>query len=102
MDAKAEGVNVAIGGWRCKEGRPTRELEWFAVDLNRCTAPWAFARGEAFRTIASLGLFGALVSVMVLLPVAEVRTASVGLATLSCGTHNKGNSHLLDKLMTTQ
>ena len=25
LDAKAEGENVAIGGWRCREGRPTRE-----------------------------------------------------------------------------
>ena len=102
LDAKAEGENVAIGGWRCKEGRSTRNSEWFAVELNRRNAPWAFARGEAFRTIASLELLGALVSVMTLLPVAEVRTASVGLATLSCGTDNQGNSYLLDKLMTTK
>ena len=102
LDAKAEGENVAIGGWRCKEGRSTRNSEWFAVELNRRNAPWAFARGEAFRTIASLELLGALVSVMTLLPIAEVRTASVGLATLSCGTDNQGNSYLLDKLMTTK
>ena len=50
LDAKAEGENVAIGGWLCKEGRPTHESEWFAVDLNRRTAPWAFARGEARQT----------------------------------------------------
>lgn len=102
LDAKAEGENVAIGGWRCREGRPTRESEWFATTLNRRNAPWAFARGEAFRTIASLELLGALVSVMVLLPVAEIRTSTVGLATLSCGTDNQGNSYLLDKLMTTK
>ena len=73
LDAKAAGEKVATGGWRCEEGRPTRQSEWFAADLNRCTAPWAFARGEAFCTIASLELLGALVSVMVLLPVAEGR-----------------------------
>ena len=39
---------------------------------------------------------------MTLLPIAEVRTATVGLATLSCGTDNQGNSYLLDKLMTTK
>ena len=102
LDAKAEGENVAIGGWRCRPGRPTRESEWFSVALNRRNAPWAFARGEAFRTIASLELLGALVSVMVLLPAAEASGTSLGLATLSCGTDNQGNSFLLDKLMTTK
>ena len=102
LDAKAEGENVAIGGWRCRPGRPTREAEWFAVSLNRRNAPWAFSKGEAFRTIASLELLGALVSVMVLLPVQDIRTASTGLATMSCGTDNQGNTYLLDKLMTTK
>ena len=96
------GENVAIGGWRCREGTPTRKSEWFAVSLNRRNAPWAFSRGEAFRTIASLELLGALVSVMVLFPVAEVDTSSVGMASMSCGTHSQSNSFLLDKLMTTK
>ena len=102
LDAKAEGETVAIGGWRCRDGRPTREAKWFAVNLNRRNAPWAFARGEAFRTIASLELLGALVSVMVLLPLEEAGAATLGLATLSCGTDNQGTSYLLDKLMTTK
>ena len=72
------------------------------MELNRRNAPWAFARGEAFRTIASLELLGALVSVMVLLPVAEFDAPTLGMATLSCGTDNQGNSYLLDKLMTTK
>ena len=59
-------------------------------------------QGEAFRTIASLELLGALVVVMVLLPDAPVISSSVGLATLTCGTDNQGNSFLLDKLMTTK
>ena len=102
LDAKAEGETVAIGGWRCQAGRPTREAAWFACSLNRRNAAWAFARGEAFRTIASLELLGVLVSVMTLLPEMEVRSASTGLATLSCGTDSQGNSFLLDKLMTTK
>ena len=102
LDAKAQGEVVSIGGWRCRAGRPTRESEWFAVRLDRRNAPWAFSRGEAFRTIASLELLGALVGVMVLLPDAPVVSSSVGLATLTCGTDNQGNSFLLDKLMTTK
>ena len=102
LDARAEGENVATGGWRCHEGRPTREAKWFAVALNRRNAPWAFARGEAFLTIASLELLGALVSVMVLLPEEEVRSATTGLVTLTSGTDNQGNSYLLDKIITTK
>ena len=70
--------------------------------LDRRNAPWAFSRGEAFRTIASLELLGALVRVMVLLPDVKETPSSVGLATLTCGTDNQGNSYLLDKLMTTK
>lgn len=54
------------------------------------------------RRIASLELLGASVSVMVLLPVAEIRIASFGLATLSCGMDIQGNSYLLDQLTTTK
>ena len=93
LDAKAAGETVAIGGWRCRVGRPTRQAKWFAVRLNRRYTPWAFAKGEAFRTIASLELLGAFVSVMVLLPLDESMAATTGLATLSCGTENQGNSY---------
>ena len=64
--------------------------------MNRRNAPWAFARGEAFRTIASLELLGILVSVMVLLPDDEMRAESLGTVSLTCGTDNQGNSYLLD------
>ena len=101
LDAKAEGEEVAIGGWRSCGGSRTREAPWFAVRLNRRNAPWAFARGEAFRTVASLELLGALVGLMVLCPSFPSADA-VGTATLSCGTDNQGNSFLLDKCLTTK
>jgi hypothetical protein len=43
------------------------------VSLDRRNAPWAFAKGESFRTIAALELLGALVGLMVLVvgPVAK-------------------------------
>ena len=43
-----------------------------------------------------------MVSLMGLLPVAEGNSATVGLASLTCGTDNQGNHYLLDKLMTTK
>ena len=54
LDAKAEGDTVAVGGWRSADGAKSSEAAWFSVRLNRRNAPWAFARGEAFRTIASI------------------------------------------------
>ena len=102
LDAKAEGELVCVGGWTCLPGKPTRECPWFSVRLDRRNAPWAFSRGEAFRTIASLELLGALVGVAVLMPPPSLVPASCGLATITCGTDNQGNTFLLDKLMTTK
>ena len=102
LDAKAEGNVVAIGGWATEKGRATKESKWFACSLDRNNAPWAFHRGEAFRTIASLELLGALVGVMVLLPENELNLNAVGMVTLTCGTDNQGNGYLLDKLLTTK
>ena len=102
LDAKAEGEEVAIGGWRSIGAKRTEDAPWFAVRLNRRNAPWAFARGEAFRTIASLELLGALVGLMVLVPDDLLRAETVGTATFTCGTDNQGNSFLLDKLLTTK
>ena len=98
LDAKAEGEEVAIGGWRCLGASRTEDADWFAVRLNRRNAPWAFSRGEAFRTIASLELLGALVGLMVLVPTELLQGDVVGTATFTCGTDNQGNSYLLDKI----
>ena len=63
-DAKAEGQTVRIGGWECKGGIRASAARWFAVDLDKRNAPWAFARGEPFRTIAALEMFATLICVM--------------------------------------
>ena len=102
LDAKAEGETVAIGGWRCRGVTKTKDADWFAVSLNRRNAPWAFQKGEAFRTIASLELLGVLVGLMVLIPPDDLSNNRAGLLTLSCGTDNLGNTFLLDRLLTTK
>ena len=102
MDAKAEGEKVVIGGWLSQGGRKTREAPWFSLELTRATAPWAFARGEPFRTIASLELLGSLVGLMVLVPMSAAKGDSSAVISLSCGTDNQGNSHLLDRMLTTK
>ena len=85
-------------------GLNTKEAPWFSVRLTRKTAPWAFARGDPFRTIAALELLGALVGVIVLLPPTRFdrSRATTGLITIGCGTDSQGNTFLLDKLLTTK
>ena len=102
MDAKAEGDTVVIGGWLSQNGTRTTDARWFSVQLTRKSAPWAFARGEPFRTIASLEVLGSLVGMMVLAPPAAAKRETSGVMTLSCGTDNQGNTHLLDRMLTTK
>ena len=99
--AKQDGT-VAIGGWRTKGNATSKEAEWFAVTLTRKTAPWAFARGEPFRTIAALELLGVLVGLMVLVPEGVHGGDLAALISLTCGTANQSNSYLLDKMLTTK
>ena len=56
----------------------------------------------ALRTIAFLELLGALVGLMVLVPEAFSPAEATETVTLTCGTDSQGNSHLLDKLLTTK
>ena len=102
MDAKAEGSKIVIGGWRVKAGAQTKDAEWFSTELTSSTAPWAYARGDPFRTMAALELLGTLVSLVVLVPEVNQRGDKSGLITMSCSTDNQGNSFLLDRLMTTR
>ena len=85
-----------------KGGGRTQDAECFSVTLTRATAPWAYARGEPFRTIAALELLGTLVSLVALVPAIQRRGGSSALISLTCSTDNQGNSYLLDRLMTTR
>ena len=102
LDAKAEGDKVVIGGWRTAGGLKTSEAPWFSVALTRSTAPWAFARGEPFRTVASLELMASLIGLMVLVPESGGQGEACGFLGMSCGTDNQGNSFLLDRMLTTK
>ena len=99
-DAKAEGQQVVIGGWECRDGCPVAAARWFRIELTRKTAPWAFGRGEPFRAIAALELFASLVSLMVFaqgLP--DDAGAELQLSGL---TDNSGNTFALARLMSSK
>ena len=99
-DAKAEGGLVRIGGWECLRGCQPKEARWFSVELSRATAPWAFSRGEPYRSIAALELFATLMCVVLFSPKWPASTR--GAMRLSGTTDNQGNSWALSRLMSTK
>ena len=72
VDAKAEGMTVAIGGWapeRDHEGTIRKDRsKWFSMRLSREEAPWAFARGLPSGSISTLELLASLVGLILLVP----------------------------------
>ena len=101
VDAKAEGDCVVIGGWESYGGCPPSEARWFAVELTKTSAPWAYSKGEPFRTIAALELLGALFAFMLFKDDAAWLQGSA-FVSLTGYTDNSGNTFLLDRLMTSK
>ena len=99
-DAKAEGQCVRIGGWECLAGTRPADARWFAVDLTKASAPWAFARGEPYRTIASLELFATLVCVTTF--GGAWPAGATGEVRLQGLTDNLGNTFAVTKLMSSK
>ena len=99
-DAKAEGQLVVLGGWECRGGCHPSRARWFSLTLTRKTAPWAFSRGEPFRTIAALELFASLVSLMVF--GGDLEEGANGVLHLTGLTDNAGNVSALARLMTSK
>ena len=64
VNAKAEGDCVVIGGWESFGDCSPSEARGFSIVLDKASAPWAYAKGEPFRTIAALELLGALFAFM--------------------------------------
>ena len=99
-DAKAEGQKVRIGGWECVGGVRTADARWFSVDLCKRTAPWAFTRGEPFRTIAALEMFATLMCIIAFGD--KWSAGDAGTLVLQGVTDNLGNTYTVSKLMTSK
>ena len=72
VDAKAEGLAVAVGGW-CPHHDARGNIvigksRWFSLSLTEATAPWAFVRGTPARAISTLELLAATIGLVVLTP----------------------------------
>jgi hypothetical protein len=99
-DAKAEGQTVRVGGWECIHNTLPAEARWFSVDLTKKNAPWAFSRGEPFRTIASLELYATLLCIVLFGN--NWPSGSRGTVRLQGVTDNLGNTFVLTKLMSSK
>ena len=100
VDAKAQGDKIVIGGWECLGSVGPKDARWFSVKLDRTTAPWAYVKGDPYRTIAALELMATLVAVCVF-GHGAVWKGAVATATVAGFTDNMGNSFVVDKHMTT-
>ena len=100
-DAKAEGLKVVLGGWALAGSDvPTENSKWFAVELTPQTAPWAYCKGQPFKTIAALELFASLLSMMFLADAESDRTEAILLMTGA--TDNQANESVMKRCMTTK
>ena len=105
VDAKAEGMSVAVGGWRPvrdEHGRiQTGKCPWFSLRLDEKTAPWAFCRGLPARTISCLELLTSTIVLVLLTPVADELVGRRGVVIVSGFTDSQVASSSLRRGMTT-
>ena len=98
---------MVVGGYQTRNGYgqeiPHDAARWFKLHLDRESASWAYAKGEPFKTIASLELLGTLMGVMLLLEADEDQEMRSGCSVSVGGvTDNRGNRFAIAKLLTTK
>ena len=102
VDAKAEGMAVAIGGWapvRDSNDTIRKELSpWFHVRLTPQDAPWAFARGLPAHSISTLELLASLVGLVLLVPPGR---PGAGVMTITGFTDSQVSAAVVDRGMST-
>ena len=100
-DAKAEGDKVVLGGWEVRgSGGHPGQARWYSLRLTRADIPWAYTRGDPFRSIAALELLATLVCVLVFEP--REPTLAGGLISLTAAGDNQSNGFTLDRLASTK
>ncbi len=104
IDAHAEGMEIGIGGWLPRRDHQgilcTERSPWFAFRLNPDLAPWAYARGEPFRSIAALEAVGVLAALLAFRE--HFAEGSDAVYTVRGLTDNKGNRATISRLQSTR
>jgi hypothetical protein len=69
VDAKAEGQAIGIGGWMPHVDATGKIVKansrWFSFELTEAQAPWAYCKGEPYKTISSLELLATTVGMTI-------------------------------------
>ena len=73
---------------------------WFSLRLTRKEIPWAYTRGDPFRSIAALELLATLVCILAFGP-SEAHTTGAQIALTASGD-NQSNGFTLDRLSSTK
>ena len=100
-DAMASDQRVGIGGWEERPGRAQVDSPWFAEVITEEQAPWLYDQGESetFRKIAALELIASIACVRLF---GNEDRHNGSLLKMVGRTDNKGNSHVVAKLLTTK
>jgi hypothetical protein len=99
-DAKAEGDKIVLGGWELLGSADPKLARWYSVRLGRAEIPWAYTRGDPFRSIAALELLATLLCVAVFQP--EASSLTGGTIALTAAGDNQSNGFTLDRLCSTK
>lgn len=99
-DAKAEGDLIVVGGWELAGHEGTAGARWFSLRLTRQDIPWAYVRGDPFRSVSALELLATTLCIMVFDP-REKSTTGAQIALTASGD-NQSNGFSLDRLCSTK
>jgi hypothetical protein len=99
-DVKAEGRRVVLGGWELGGSNDPSLSRWSSIELSETDIPWAYVKGDPFRTVVSLELPASLLRIVVF----DIKCEGDGRASIALtgSTDNKGNTFLGDRLVVTK
>ena len=99
-DARADETGAWVGGWEPHPSGNLKHSRWFALEVTKGWAPWAFIKNNPQRVIASLELLGTLLGIIFFSD--RWSRCSQGSVLGKAITDNLGNSFIVAKQMSTK
>ena len=94
-DAKAEGDTIVVGGWELAVCEGTSGARWFSLRLARQDIPWAYVRGDPFRSVSALELLATTLCVLIFDPREDSTTGAQ--ISLIASSDNQSNGFTFDR-----
>ena len=94
-DAKAEGDTIVVGGWELAGCEGTSGARWFSLRLARQDIPWAYVRGDPFRSVSALELLATTLCVLIFDPREDSTTGAQ--ISLIASSDNQSNGFTFDR-----